>query len=71
MAPQRRADEDHNPITITLKPEVWPEGCAPPTVRLRRFLKVALRYFGFRCTSLVGAPAEVAAEEPSAEPAAQ
>jgi hypothetical protein len=33
--------------------EALPDGGAPPIIRLRRFLKAALRSYGLRCTAVV------------------
>ena len=43
-------------ITLTIKPERWPEGCPPPHIRVRALLKIMLRQFGLRCVSVAGPP---------------
>jgi hypothetical protein len=39
--------------TYRLTLEALPDGGAPPIIRLRRFLKAALRSYGLRCTAAV------------------
>lgn len=43
-------------ITLTIKPERWPEGCPPPHIRVRALLKIMLRQFGLRCVTIITTP---------------
>jgi hypothetical protein len=49
-------------FSLTL--EAPPDGGAPGPIRLKRFLKMALRAYGLRCTSAV----ELHEDTPPAEP---
>jgi hypothetical protein len=44
-------------LTLQALPN-WGEGDVPPIIRLRRFLKAALRSYGLRCTEIRETPPE-------------